>query len=176
MANVERGSSPGPAAGPASEFADAWEQTGSLDALREVVMAANRLRHTIAKRAGLSESDLVAMEHLLADPIGPAELARRLDVSTAAATGLVDRLVGRGHVERHPHEQDRRRTTVAVTASGREEVLAHLLPMFLALDRLDHSFTAEERAVVERYLRGAIEAFTEVGAGPAPGQPPPSLA
>lgn len=156
------------AAGPASEFADAWEQTGSLLALREVVIAANRLRHVIARRAGLSETDLLAMEHLLEQPVGPGELARHLDVTTAAATGLVDRLVGRGHVERHPHEQDRRRTTVEVTASGREEVLAHLLPMFLALDRLDRDFTPEERAVVERYLRGAIAAFGEVEAAPPP--------
>lgn len=157
--------------GPASRFADGWEQTGSLLALREAVSAGNRVRHVIARRAGLSETDLVAMEHLLREPAGPGELARRLDMTTAAATGLVDRLVGRGHVERHPHEQDRRRTTVEVTPSGREEVLAHLLPMFVALDRLDRSFTPEERAVVERYLRGATAAFAEVEA-----QPPPSEA
>lgn len=158
-------------AGPASEFADAWEQTGSLVALRAAIAAAGRVRHVIARRAGLSESDLVAMEHLLDTPVGPGELARRLDVTTAAATGLVDRLERRGHVARHPHDRDRRRTTVEVTPSGREEVLAHLLPMFVALDRLDRSFTVEERALVERYLRGAAAAFAEVEA-----QPPPSLA
>jgi DNA-binding MarR family transcriptional regulator len=157
--------------GPASEFTDAWEQTGSLLALREAINAASRVRHVIARRAGLTETDLVAMEHLLDTPVGPGELARRLDVTTAAATGLVDRLERRGHVERRPHEQDRRRTTVEVTPSGREEVLLHLLPMFVALDRLDRSFTREERAVVERYLRGAAAAFAEVEA-----QPPPSLA
>jgi DNA-binding MarR family transcriptional regulator len=70
-----------------------------------------------------------------------------------------------------PHEQGRRRTTVEVTPSGREEVLAHPLPMFVALDRLDRSFTREERAVVERYLHGAAAAFAEVKA-----QPPPSAA
>lgn len=158
-------------AGPASAFADGWEQTGSLVALRAAVDAAGRVRAVIARRAGLTETDLVAMEHLLGEPAGPGELARRLDMTTAAATGLVDRLVRRGHVERRPHESDRRRTSVEVTPSGREEVLAHLLPMFLALDRLDRSFTAEERAVVERYLRGAATAFAEVEA-----QPPPSEA
>lgn len=158
-------------AGPASAFADGWEQTGSLVALRAAVNAAGRVRAVIARRAGLTETDLVAMEHLLGEPVGPGELARRLDMTTAAATGLVDRLVRRGHVERRPHESDRRRTSVEVTPSGREEVLAHLLPMFLALDRLDRSFTAEERAVVERYLRGAAAAFAEVEA-----QPPPSEA
>ena len=165
-------------AGPASEFADAWEQTGSLEALREVVDAGARVRHVIARRAGLAESDLVAMELLMHGAAGPGELARHLDVSTAAATGLADRLVARGHVERRPHEGDRRRTSLQVTASGREEVLGHLLPMFRALDRLDRSFSAADRAVVERYLRGAVEAFAEVGSQPPAGPPagPPAAA
>ena len=49
-----------------------------------------------------------------------------------------------------------------ITDSGRGEVVGHLLPMFVALDRLDRSFSAEERAVVERYLRGAVQAFEQV--------------
>jgi DNA-binding MarR family transcriptional regulator len=162
-------------AGPASAFADGWEQTGSLVALREAIERGGRLRHVIARRAGLSESDLVAMEHLMREPLGPGELARILDVTTAASTGLVDRLVQRGHVERRAHELDRRRTQVEVTPSGREDVLAHLLPMFRELDRLDRSFSAADREVVERYLRGVIEAFghlEEYGGA----QPPPSEA
>ena len=161
--------------GPASAFTDGWEQTGSLMALREAIEKGGRLRHVIARRAGLSESDLVAMEHLMREPLGPGELARLLDVTTAASTGLVDRLAQRGHVQRQPHGQDRRRTQVEVTDSGREDVLAHLLPMFVALDRMDGSFTADERAVVERYLRGAIAAFEDLEAQGAT-QPPPSLA
>lgn len=162
---------PEEASRPASSFTDGWQRTGSLEALREAVAAARRVRHVIARRAGLTETDLVAMQHLLETPVGPGDLARLLDVTTAAATGLVDRLERRGHVERRPHDRDRRRTTVQVTPAGREEMLGHLLPMFLALDRLDRSFTAEERAVVERYLCGAAAAFAEVEA-----QPPPSLA
>jgi DNA-binding MarR family transcriptional regulator len=161
--------------GPASAFTAGWEQTGSLMALREAIEKGGRLRHVIARRAGLSESDLVAMEHLMREPLGPGELARLLDVTTAASTGLVDRLAQRGHVQRQPHGQDRRRTQVEVTDSGREDVLAHLLPMFVALDRMDGSFTADERAVVERYLRGAIAAFEDLETQGA-AQPPPSEA
>ena len=157
--------------GPASSFTDGWEQTGSLVALREAIERGGRLRHGLARRAGLSESDLVAMEHLMREPHGPGELARILDVTTAASTGLVDRLVQRGHVQRRPHGQDRRRTQVEVTPSGREEVLAQLLPMFRELDQLDRSFSEEERAVVERYLRGVIAAFDHLER-----QPPPSEA
>lgn len=158
-------------AGPASSFADNWEQTGSLVALRAVIEKGSRLRHLIARRAGLSENHLVAMEHLMREPLGPAELARILDVSTAASTGMVDRLVEHGHVQRRPHEQDRRRTQVEVTDSGREDVLVHLLPMFRSLDELDRSFSPEERAVVERYLRGVLGAFDDLER-----QPPPSEA
>lgn len=162
--------------GPATRFADAWQQTGSLVALREAVEAGARVRHVVARRAGLGDSELVALQHLVRAPLGPAELARILDISTAASTGVVDRLAERGHVERHPHAADRRRTEVRVTASGREEVLAHLLPMFTALDAWDRSFSDDERALVERYLRGVRAAFERVSDAPGSDQPPPSEA
>ena len=65
-------------------------------------------------------------------------------------------------MERQPHAADRRRTQLVLTASGRREVVSHLLPMFVALDRLDREFSVEEREVVERYLRGATQAFEAV--------------
>lgn len=148
-----------------------WHQTGSLVALREAIEAGARMRHLVARRAGLSDTELIALEHLSQRDFGPAELARILEVSTAASTGIADRLAQRGHVERRAHEADRRRIDLRMTESGREEVRAHLLPMFLALAELDASFSAEEQEVVERYLRGAIAAFERVSA-----QPPPSEA
>lgn len=124
-----------------------------------------RVRRAVARRAGLSDTELTTLEHLVRGPLQPGEVARVLDVSSAASTGIVDRLEGRGHVERRPHAEDRRRTEVHVTGSGREDLLAHLLPMFVRLRELDASFTDEERAVVERYLLGAQEAFREVADG-----------
>jgi len=86
------------------------QQPPTLLALRDLVAAGSRVNHTVARRAGLSETELVTLEHLTREQIGPAEVARRLEVSPAAATGIVDRLVSRGHVERRPHEVARRRT------------------------------------------------------------------
>ena len=143
-------------------------QPPTLMALRDLVAAGSRVNPVVSRRAGLSESELVTLEPLSREQIGPAEVARRLEVSTAAATGIVDRLVARGHVERRPHEVDRRRTELHITDSGRQEIVGHLMPMFVALDRHDASFTAEEREVVARYLRGAAEAFEQV-VGPPPG-------
>ncbi len=148
--------------GPASAFAQGWSQSGALTALRVLVDTGSRVRHTVARRAGLSDTDLATLEHLTRQSLGPAEVARRLEVSTAAVTGIVDRLEARGHVQRRPHADDRRRTDVHLTDSGREELLGHLLPMFRALQELDARFDDGERAVVERYLRGATEAFETV--------------
>ena len=138
------------------------KRPATLMALRDLLALGSRVNHVVSRRAGFSESELVALEHLSREQIGPAEVARRLEVSTAAATGIVDRLVSRGHVERRPHEADRRRTELHITDSGRTEVIGHLMPMFRALDEHDAGFTDEEKAVVERYLRGATEAFKRV--------------
>ena len=141
---------------------EGWAASGTLEALRELVTTGARVNQVVARRAGISHTELVTLEHLSREQIGPAEVARRLEVSTAAATGIVDRLVARGYVERRPHAADRRRTQLVLTESGRREVVSHLLPMFVALDRLDRDLTAAEREVVERYLRGATAAFEQV--------------
>lgn len=170
---MNENSSPDPRAahpaGPATRFTDAWEQTPSLLALRAVVRAAGRVRPAVARRSGLTETELVTLEKLVEGPVGFVELARLLDVSTAAATGVGDRLEGHGHAERRRHPTDRRRVELHVTDSGREEVLAHLMPMFGALAELDAGFTDDERAVVARYLEGAMAAFEAAVRSDEPG-------
>ncbi len=47
-----------------------------------------------------------------------SDLARFLDISTAAATGLIDRLVKAGYVNRSFDASDRRIINVGLTASG----------------------------------------------------------
>lgn len=131
-------------------------------ALRDLMEAGARMRHVLSRRAGLSESELTALDHLSRRGMGPAELSRLLEVSTAASTGIVDRLVDRGHAQRQAHPEDRRRVEVRMTDSGRQELLAHLMPMIGGLAALDREFSAEELEVVERYLRGAAEALQQV--------------
>ena len=52
-----------------------------------------------------------------------SEIARKMGHSTAAATGLVDRLQKLGYVDRTHAEEDRRKIMVAITESGREQVV-----------------------------------------------------
>lgn len=136
-----------------------WQPSATLDALQELVDVAARVPHEVARTAGLSTSELHALRHLSAAPMGLVELARALGVTSAASCGVVDRLVARGHVERRPHPQDGRRTEVVITEPGRLEVLQRLAPMFAVLARTDAALSPEERVVVERYLRGAVAAM-----------------
>lgn len=136
--------------------------TSTLQLLRRLLDVAQQSGPAVARKADLSHTELTALDQLSRRTWGPSELARHLGVTSAAASGIVDRLVARGHVERHPHEADKRRTQVVLTDSGRREVLGHLMPMFVALDELDRSLSPEERAVVARYLDGAIAAITRI--------------
>lgn len=136
-----------------------WRQTGSLTALREFSDVSRQVMPALSRRAGLTRTEMTVLESLVGAPMGPSEMAQRLGVTTAAASGIVDRLVGRGHAVRRPHPQDGRRTEVAITPSGREELLGHLMPMFAEMARLDDEFSDDERAVVERYLLGSIRAM-----------------
>ena len=136
-----------------------YRTSGSLDALQELVDVAAQVPHEVARKAGLSTSELHSLRHLMDTPMGPVELARALGVTSAASSGVVDRLVARGHATRRPHHDDGRRTEVVITESGRVEVFAMLAPMFAGLAQLDSSLSDDERVVVERYLRGATAAM-----------------
>lgn len=134
-------------------------QTPTLSALREVMTVGAQVGPVVARRAGLSHSELEVLERLADRPYGPAELAKQLGVTTAAATQIVDRLVARGHASRRKHESDGRRTEVVISESGRAEAVGHLMPMFAALGRLDATLSPAEAQVVTRYLRGAVDAM-----------------
>lgn len=138
---------------------DGWRQTSTLTLLRGLVDVAAQIQPAVATRAGLSANELQALEHLFAEPLGPGEVGRRLHVTSAATSQIIDRLAQRGHVEREPHPTDGRRTVVRLTDTGRAEVLEHLMPMFRALAELDADLTDADRDVVDRYLERATAAF-----------------
>lgn len=136
-----------------------WQQTDSLRALREFSDVSRRIMPALARRARLTHTEMAVLEALGEHPVGPTEIADRLGVTTAAASGIVDRLVGHGHAERTRHPDDRRRTVVQLTESGRRELLDHLMPMFLPLARLDAALDDADREVVVRYLTAATAAM-----------------
>ena len=127
--------------------------------LRRLMSLSTQMRHVLAARLGVGPSELAAMEHLMAEPMGPVELSRRLDLTSAAATILLHRLESSGHVERVPHPTDRRRQVVFPRPEGTVEVFRHLRPMVERLDEVAARFSADEQAVIARYLHDVVEAL-----------------
>lgn len=97
--------------------------------MREHSSAATRYAAALARRIGVGTSELVALEHLqAAGPMTPGWLGLRLSMSPGAVTALVDRLEGRGRVERMPNPEDRRSAPVRETGTGLRDSLEHLWP------------------------------------------------
>lgn len=135
-----------------------WSPSESLAALQRLMDVATTAPVEVARRAGLSASELHSLRHLASGAMGPGELARALGITSAASSGVVDRLVAHGLVQRRPHPDDGRRTEVHITPTGRMEMVRHLEPMFRALGALDAALDPTERAAVTRYLLGAAAA------------------
>lgn len=133
-------------------------QTPTLQALRELIDLASQVGPAVARRAAMSNSELATLELLMDRQVGPAEVARHLGVTTAASSGIVDRLEARGHLRREADPADGRRTRLVMTDSARGEVIGHLMPMFVGLAALDARLTDDERAVIEQFLREATAA------------------
>jgi len=142
------------------EPGQALEEHLSPDDLSERVRALARALGTFTTRTArlldIAPNDLLALEHLFADgPLGPADLAARLGMTTPAATALVDRLERVGHVERRPHPTDRRRLEVFPTPQAEAAAYAAIAEMIEGMAEVGTRLSPAERAVVARYLDGA---------------------
>lgn len=101
------------------------EASRTADLLRELVGSAASVQEAVARSAGLTPTDLTALEVLLRDgPTTPGELAGRLGVTAGGAvTALIDRLQKAGVATRRRHPKDRRKVVVAArTAVALERI------------------------------------------------------
>lgn len=140
----------------------AWARSETMVALQRLIDTAGLAPLAVARRSEMSASELHVLRHLSQTPIGPADLSRQLGVTTAAMSAVIDRLVARGHVARHQHPSDKRRTVVELTQSGRTEVFAQLSPMFVQLAALDASLSDHDRTIVNDFLARATAAIRTV--------------
>lgn len=140
-------------------------------ALREVTRLGAEVDVALAHRLDLRPMDNVALGHVMtADPpLGPAELATRLGISSGSGTELVDRLEGAGHLQRRRDPHDRRRVELHASGPAVQSVLRELAPLFAGLDQLADEFSTTEQETIIRYLRGAGARMRQfAGDEPAP--------
>lgn len=127
--------------------------------VRDLQRAQDELARALASRLRLRTLDYAAMTHLLAadPPLGPAELAARLGISSGSGTELADRLERAGHLRRRRAVDDRRRVVLEPDEGSVARMLGELAPLFDELDRLAGTFAPDEQTTIVRYLTEAAE-------------------
>jgi DNA-binding MarR family transcriptional regulator len=124
------------------------------------------LRRRLAERfdTTLPRFDLMAQLDKTGEGLTLGEISRRMMVTNGNVTGLVDRLVAIGHVERRQAPEDRRAQRIVLTEAGRE--------VFRVMAREHASWVAElmgevadaERETLMRLLAQIKASVTHAGA------------
>ena len=105
--------------------------------------------HVVARAHGFSVSEWRVMATLAGgEPVSIGRLARTAVMKQPTVTRLLDRMTTQGHVERLPHDSDRRVTLVRITAAGER-----------AVRELTRLAREHERRVLEPFGLGSAEAL-----------------
>lgn len=114
--------------------------------------------HVVARQQGFSISEWRVMASLAgSEPISIGALAQVTVTKQPTVTRLLDRMEARGHVERLPHESDRRITLVRITPAGAKAV-AHLMELAREHEyRLLEPFGLARAEELKQTLRQIIE-------------------
>ncbi len=132
----------------------------ATELLRDMITANEAFVDHMGRELSVNATDLSAMTHLISSgPLGPTELARRLQISTAAVTTVVDRLETVGHVHRAQHPTDRRSVVIVPSPASVGQAMAVLMPMITGIDSVINSFPAEHREVITDYLERVVTMY-----------------
>ena len=119
----------------------------------------DRMRAALAGRAGISETDLDALEHLEADgPLTQRQLGDRLSLTSGAITMLVDRLEQGGWVRRGPHPSDRRYILVELSTQALDRTPVGMVTFHERIRAIAAKLPAGQREAVRSFLRTAADA------------------
>ena len=99
-------------------------------------------------------------------PYRMGDLAGALAVSTPTATGIVDRLVGRGDIDRRHDAEDRRVVTCYLTDQGQRHISELWLAKFEVFREIFCTLTPEELDVVVKAEEVVLKAATRMNASP----------
>lgn len=124
-------------------------------------LAGERHRAALARTLRISDTGAAALAHLASrGQLTPGELGALLNLTSGGTTALIHRLERAGHLVRHPHPDDRRRTLLTATATVVESAEQLYAPLIAEMDEVAERLSDEERAIVGRYLT-AIVAVSE---------------
>ncbi|GAA2295328.1 hypothetical protein GCM10010402_62300 [Actinomadura luteofluorescens] len=114
----------------------------------------------IIERHGISPAGFFLLRLLVVeDGLRPGEVAKRLMVTPATVTSVVDTLERNGHVRRERSYRDRRGVMLLITDSGRRFLAEKSGPIGRDLTRLYDVVDEDDEAAVRRFLLKLIRKF-----------------
>ena len=120
-------------------------------------------RAHLAKLIGLSMPQLgILMQLHYRGGCGISDLSERFDVTNAAASQLVDKLVQSGLIQREEDPHDRRVKRVDLTAKGAELIEQHTEKRYQWVENLARKLSPEEREQVHQALHILARATHEM--------------
>lgn len=120
-----------------------------------------------AKSTGLSMPQFSILMQLHHKGVcGLSDISERFDVTNAAASQLVDKLVQSRLIQREEDPHDRRAKLLNLTGKGRELIQQGIEERYRWVDQLAGKLTAAERAKVTEALNIMTQAARELEAEP----------
>lgn len=140
-----------------SRQADEELTAAVVDELRASQTATDRLDALAAGALGVNRTDARCLDLLgqAGEALSAGRLAELSGLTTAAITGVIDRLEARGYVERVPDPADRRRVLVGTTPLLRERAGAIWGPLGDEGRRALVRFDTDELRAILRFLRAS---------------------
>ncbi|MEP7137080.1 MAG: MarR family transcriptional regulator [Chloroflexota bacterium] len=125
-----------------------------------------------AKSTGLSMPQFSIMMQLhYRGACGMSKVSEGFDITPAAASQLVDKLVHNGLIQRVEDPHDRRAKLLSITDKGRDLVLEGIEERYRWVDELAGKLTAEERAQVSEALNIITRVAQELESEPVQHHP-----
>jgi DNA-binding MarR family transcriptional regulator len=122
------------------------------------------LGREFSSRHDLGINDFRALLHVMVAeaggaPLTQSELGRRIGVSGAAITYLVDRMVASGHLEREAHASDRRKVLLRYADHGSEVARSFFTPLAKHTELALSEFSPSDLTTAHHVLLALIEAM-----------------
>jgi DNA-binding MarR family transcriptional regulator len=149
--------------------------------MRAVTAQSDRVGRYFARQNDVSGNDFHALLHVMVaegtgKPLTMAQLRQRMDVSPAAITYLVDRMIDAGHVRREADPADRRKALLRYEDSGMELAREFFTPLGAHLRAALADLPDEDLDAAHRVFTAMIAAMSAFEGDLVVAQPKPATA
>lgn len=138
-----------------------------MELFPQLVRGMTRYENNYLTQGAITLPQLWVLRYLSRQPRYPMrELADFMKMGLSSLTGMVDRLVNQGLVERRRTEEDRRLVFVAITPRGRKILKEILNQRRQTTFRIFESLTAEERSIYLCIIEKLVKKLSKNGSHP----------